>query len=177
MITPGDAHARLTSSDARMYETTSAPAPPSSSGTYTPMNPRAASSARIAGGTWPCSSMSWAIGSSFSVANSRAVRWTSCCVSVSSRSKAASGSVVVVVAVLLIRMDADEPPVRIAREEVVALEVPDDGLRGPRPLEGTAHVVHAEPHDEAGLLADLRRRLAVVRRMEHDVRVLGLEPG
>src|SRR5260370_34388842 len=118
------------------------------------------------------------MGSSFSVANSRAVRWTSCCVSVRSRSKAACGSVVVVVAmaVLLMRMDPDEPPVRIAREEVVALEVPDDGLRGARPLEGTADVVHAEPHDEAGLLADLLRRLTVLRRMEHDVRVLGLEP-
>src|SRR5260221_2713781 len=142
------------------------------------MNLIDAISARIAAGTLPCSSMSCAIGNSFSVAKERAVRCTSACDSVRARSNAAPDSVVVVVAmsVLLTDVDADEPAVGIAREEVVAVEVADDGLGGPRLVVRGLHVVHAEPHDEAGLRADLRRRLAVVRRVEHDVRVAGFEP-
>src|SRR5437868_8895961 len=135
------------------------------------MNPSEASSARIAAGTLPCSSMSPAIGRSFSVANSRAVRCTSSCDSVRARSNAAPDSVVVVVAmaVLLTDVDADEPALGIAREEVVAVEVTDDGLGLPRLVVCGLHVVHAEPHDESDLSADLRRRLAIVRRVEHDV--------
>src|SRR5438132_14028924 len=108
------------------------------------MNPSDAISARIAAGTLPCSSMSPAIGRSFSVAKARAVRCTSACDSVSARSNAAPDSVVVVVAmaVLLTDVDADEPALGIAREEVVAVEVADDGLRGARPVERGLHVVH-----------------------------------
>src|SRR5258708_22365954 len=142
------------------------------------MNPSAAISWRIAAGTLPCSSMSWAIGSSFSVAKSRAVRCTSACDSVSARSNAAPDSVVVVVAmgVLLTDVDADEPALGIAGEEVITVEVADHRLRGPRFVERGLHVVDAEPHDERGLPADLRRGLAVVRRMEHHVGVAGLQP-
>src|SRR5437016_5137127 len=142
------------------------------------MNPSEAISVRIAAGTLPCSSMSCAIGNSFSVANARAVRCTSACDSVRARSNAAPDSVVVVVAmsVLLTDVDADEPSFGIAREEVVAVEVADDDLGGPRPVERGFHVVHAEPHDEAGLRADLRRGLAIVGRVEHDVGVAPLQP-
>src|SRR6266542_25874 len=178
MITPVDAQARLISSHARTYDTASRPAPPSSSGTYTPMKPSDASSFRIAGGTLPCSSMSCAIGRSFSVAKSRAVRCTSSCDSVSERSNAAADSVLVVVVmpVLLIRVDADEPPLRVAREEVVALEFAHRRLRGLRLVEGAAHVVDAEPDHESGLRAHLGRRLAIVRCVKHEVGVLGLQP-
>src|SRR5438067_26309 len=142
------------------------------------MNPSAPSSLTIAGGTLPCSSMSCAIGRSFSRAKSRAVRCTSACASVSSRSKAAPASVVVVVAmaVLLIHVDPDIAALRIAREEVVAVEVADDGLRAPRFVVDTFDVVDAEPDHEATLATDLRRRLAILGRVEHDVGVAGLEP-
>src|SRR5690242_1406015 len=119
--------------------------------------------------------MSPAIGRSLSVANSRAVRCTNSCDSVSARSNAAPDSVVVVVAmaVLLTDVDADEPALWIAREEVVAVEVADDGLGGPRLVERGLHVVHAEPDHESDLPADLRWGLAVVGRVEYDVRVAG----
>src|SRR5438132_10580599 len=140
------------------------------------MNPSAASSFRIGGGTFPCSSMSCAIGRSFSVAKSRAVRRTSSCDSVSVRSNAASDSVLVVVvmAVLLIRVDADVPALGVAREELVALELADDRLRGLRLVERGSHVVDAEPDHEPDLSAHLGRRLAVVGPVEHHVGVLGV---
>src|SRR5438128_1726317 len=142
------------------------------------MNPSAAISARIAAGTFPFLSMSCAIGRSFSVAKSRAVRCTSSCDSVRERSNAAPASVVVVVAmsVLLTDVDADEPALGIAREEVVAVEIADDGLRRPGLVVRRFHVVHLEPHDESGLGADLGRRLAIVRRMKDHVGVAGLQP-
>src|SRR5438309_10437722 len=120
------------------------------------MNPSEAISARIAAGTLPCSSMSCAIGNSFSVANARAVRCTSACDSVRARSDAAPDSVVVVVAmsVLLTDVDADEPSFGIAREEVVAVEVTDDGLGRPRLAERGLHVGHADPDHEPDLLTD-----------------------
>src|SRR2546430_15788652 len=120
------------------------------------MNPSEASWARIAAGTLPCSSMSPAIGRSFSVANSRAVRCTSSCDSVRARSNAAPDSVVAVVAmaVLLTDVDADEPALWVGREEVVTVEVADDGLGGPRLVERGLHVVDAEPDPEPDLAAD-----------------------
>src|SRR5437762_10620688 len=121
------------------------------------MNPSVPSSLTIAGGTFPCSSMSCAIGSSLSRAKSRAVRCTSACASVSSRSKAAPASLVVVVAmaVLLIHVDPDVAALRIAREEVVAVEIADHGLRAPRSVVHALDVVDAEPDHEATLAADL----------------------
>src|SRR4030081_1234541 len=129
------------------------------------MKPSEASSFRIAGGTVPVSSMSCAIGRSFSVAKAGAVRWTSSCESVRARSNAAPASagsvlVVVVMAVLLIRVDADVPALGVAGEEVVALEFAAD----------------PEPDHEADLPAHLGRRLAIVRRVEHDVGIAGLQP-
>src|SRR5258708_8284621 len=134
------------------------------------MNPSAAISWRIAAGTLPCSSMSCASGSSFWVAKSRGVRCTSACDAVSARSNAAPASVVVVVAmsVLLTDVDADQSALGIAREEIVAVEVTHDGLRGPRLVERGLHVVDAEPHDEPRLPADLPRGLAIARPVEHD---------
>src|SRR4030081_1757630 len=122
------------------------------------MKPSEASSFRIAGGTVPVSSMSCAIGRSFSVAKAGAVRWTSSCESVRARSNAAPASagsvlVVVVMAVLLIRVDADVPALGVAREEVVALELADSRLRGLGLVERRPHIVDAEPDDEADLPA------------------------
>src|SRR5256885_4521129 len=132
------------------------------------MKPRAPSSFRIAGGTAPFSSMSCAIGRSFSVAKSRAVRCTSDCDSVRVRSKAAPVSVLVVVAmsVLLVHVDADEPAFGIAREEVVTVEVADYGPGRAGLVVRALDVVDAEPHHEGALPADLGRGLAVVGRVE-----------
>src|SRR5579859_954679 len=142
------------------------------------MNPSAPSSLTMAAGTLPCSSMSWAIGRSFSRAKSRAVRCTSACASVSARSKVAPVSVLVVVAmaVLLVHVDADVAALGIAGEEVVAEEVADHGLRGARLVVHVSDVVDAEPDDEAGLAAHFGRGLAVIGRVEHDIRVAGGEP-
>src|SRR5437588_10609457 len=114
------------------------------------MNPSVPSSLMMAGGTFPCSSMSCAIGRSFPRAKSRAVRCTSACASVSSRSKAAPLSVLVVVAmaVLLVHVDPYVAPLGIAGEEVVAEEIADHGLRGARGVVGALDVVDPEPDDE-----------------------------
>src|SRR5256885_31487 len=81
-------------------------------------------------GTLPCSSISRARGNTFSRAKSRAVRWASSCSSVSARSKPVAASVVVAMAVLLVRVDADIAAVGVAREEVVAVELADRPTRG-----------------------------------------------
>src|SRR5947208_484325 len=126
------------------------------------MKPSDASAVRIRGGIFPCASMSCAMGRSCSVAKSRAVRRTSSCESVSARSKAAPalvGSVLVVMAmrVLLVHVDADVPAFGIAREEVVTVEVTDDGPRGSRLVERLLHVVDPEPDHESTLAAHLGR--------------------
>src|SRR5437588_2673096 len=142
-----------------------------------PMNPRRPISATSSRGTSLCSSMSFARGRTFSRANSRAVRWMSSCSGVSVRSKPVVVSVLVVVAMpVLQRVDADVPAIGIAREEVVAEELRRGGGSGSRAVECRAHILDAEPDDEARLFRDLRRGLAILGVMHDDLGVLGLEP-
>src|SRR5690606_7870859 len=86
MITPVEAQPRLISSMARAYETLSAPAPPHSSGTATPISPSSPSLRTASTGKWCSSSQRRALGTSSRSANSRqvsrSIRW----VSVSSKS-------------------------------------------------------------------------------------------
>src|SRR5712691_6714439 len=100
-------------------------------------------------GTFPCSSISRARGRTFSRAKSRAVRCASSCSSVSARSKPVAVSVVVAMAVLLVRVDADVATVRVAGEEVVAVELADRPARGLGARVGRRDVVDAEPQHEA----------------------------
>src|SRR5206468_8802287 len=86
-------------------------------------------------------------------------------------------SVLVVVAmVVLQRVDADEPAVRIAREEEVAVEVADHEALVARALVRRADVHDAEPHDDADLRSDLLGRLPVGRIVDDDLRVRCVEP-
>src|ERR1700682_2563303 len=149
------------------------------------MNPSAAISWISSGGTFPCSSISRARGRTFSRAKSRAVRWASCCSSVSARSKPVAVSVVVTVStmrlpsvsVVLIRVEADVAAVGVASVEVVALELADRAARGFRARIRAGDVVDAEPDDEPALSAHVRLRLAIVGVMHDDLRVVGREPG
>ena len=89
-VTPTPASARESSSSTRMYETKSAPAPPYSSGTQTPISPSSASFGKISAGKRCSRSQSAAFGSISAFANSRATAWISRCSGVSSKSTAAS---------------------------------------------------------------------------------------
>src|SRR2546427_7036121 len=129
------------------------------------------------GGTLPCSSISRARGSTFSRAKSRAVRCASSCSSVSARSKPVAASVVVAMAVLLVRVDADVTAVGVAREEVVAVELADRPPRGLGARVRRCDVVDAEPEHEAALSAHIRLGLAGVGIVHAQLRVLGGGPG
>src|SRR6266849_8387079 len=124
-------------------------------------------------GTLPCSSISRACGSTFSRAKSRAVRCASSCSSVSERSKPVAVSVVVAMAVLLIRVEADVAAVGVAGEEVVAVELADRAARGFGKRIRGRDVVDAEPQHEAALSADVRLGLPVVRIVHDELRVVG----
>src|SRR5512135_1212401 len=142
-----------------------------------PMKPSAPMAERISSGTLFFSSISCAIGSTFSRAKSRAVRCTISCSGVSARSNPVAGSVLVVVAMVVLQgEDADVPAIRVAREEVVAVEVADDVAGALGTVECRDDVSDAEPHDEAALSADLGRRLAVGRLIQCHLRVLRVEP-
>jgi hypothetical protein len=86
MVTAVDAQPAAISVIARLYETTPASAPPSASGTFTPMSPSFASSSRSSFGTEPSSSIAFARGAMDERANARAVSRTIRCVSPSSKS-------------------------------------------------------------------------------------------
>src|SRR5207249_4412038 len=141
------------------------------------MKPRRAISSMSSRGIFFCSSISAALGSTFSRAKSRAVRCTSSCSAVRERSNPAAVSVVVVVAMAFLqRVDADVTSIGVAREEEVAEEFGCERTGAPRAIESRAHVGYPEPHDEARLPADLLRCLAMVRVVHDDLRVRGVEP-
>src|SRR5439155_6523201 len=86
-------------------------------------------------------------------------------------------SVVVAMAVLLVRVEADVAAVGIAGEEVIAVELADRPARGLGARVGGRDVVDAEPQHEAALYAHIRLGLAVVGIVHDELRVLGSEPG
>src|SRR6266571_8156683 len=140
------------------------------------MKPSRPISAMSSRGIFLSSSIAAACGNTFSRAKSRAVRWTSCCSSLSVRSNPDVSVVVVVTMVVLQRVDADVPAVRILREEEVAMELTDGAARARRLVVRGAHIGDPEPHHESRRRPDLLRRLAVVALVHHDLRVRGLEP-
>ena len=85
-VTPTPASARDSSSSTRMYERKSAPAPPYSSGTQTPISPSSASFVKSSRGKRCSRSHSAACGSICSRAKSRASAWISRCSGVSWKS-------------------------------------------------------------------------------------------
>ena len=87
-VTPTPASARESSSSTRMYERKSAPAPPYSSGTQTPIRPSSPSFVSNEGGNACARSHSAAFGSISAAAKSRASAWISRCSGVSSKSTA-----------------------------------------------------------------------------------------
>ena len=84
-VTPTPASARDSCSSTRMYERKSAPAPPYSSGTQTPINPTCASLAKTSCGKRCSRSQSAACGAISASATSRASAWISCCSAVRSK--------------------------------------------------------------------------------------------
>src|SRR6266849_5964719 len=142
-----------------------------------PMKPSLPISSISSRGTFLCSSISAAFGRTFSRAKSRAVRWTSCCSSLSERSKPDDSVVVVVAMVVLQRVDADVPAVRILREEEVAMEFADRAAGALCLVVRRAHIGHAEPDDKAGLHANLGRRFGIAFVVHDDLRVRGVHPG
>src|SRR6185295_501577 len=80
------------------------------------------------------------------------------------------------VSVLLIRVEADVAAVGIASVEVVALERADRAARLFCARVCGCDVVDAEPDDEAALRAHFGLRLTIVRVMNDDLGVLGLQP-
>src|SRR4029078_5900446 len=150
-----------------------------------PMNPSAPISAMSSGGIFLFSSISAALGRTLSRANSRAVFCASSCSSVSETSNPASlrawapppPVLVLVVMLMVIRcVDADEPAVRIASEEVIPVEVADDAACALCPIVRCSHVEDPDTHDEAGLRPDLLRRLGRARLVHDDLRVRRIEP-
>src|SRR6185369_10902819 len=128
--------------------------------------------------TLPCSSISRARGRTFSRAKSRAVRCASSCSSLSVRSNPVIGSVVVTMSVsmLLIRVEPDVAAIGVASVEVVALERADGAAGRFRTRVGAGDIVDPEPDDEAALRPHLGLGLAIVRVVDDDLCVLGLEP-
>ncbi len=90
MMTPELAHAALTSSIARAYDSVSMPAPPYSCGMATPISPSSAILATISAGQRAVLSSSAALGATSRAAKSRAVSRIMRCSSVSSKSMAAA---------------------------------------------------------------------------------------
>ena len=74
-VTPTPASARESSSSTRTYERKSAPAPPYSSGTHTPMSPSSASFGKSSSGKRCSRSQSAAFGTISASANSRVSAW------------------------------------------------------------------------------------------------------
>ena len=78
-VTPTPASARDSCSSTRMYDRKSAPAPPYSSGTHTPISPTSASLEKTSCGKRCSRSQSAAWGAISASASSRASAWISCC--------------------------------------------------------------------------------------------------